>query len=81
MTRVLRTDYAAVNAMGVTLYTFNDIAKGRAWVRDNAALHDGLVLEEISVVARRVYRPPSAAVRARRGAPDFVIPPYAEARA
>lgn len=77
MARVLRTDFAAVNGLGVTLCTFNDAAKGRAWVRDNAALHTGLVLEEVSVTARRVYRPPSAAVRRA----DFRIPAFAEARA
>lgn len=64
MSRVLRTDYAAVNALGVTIYTFNDLAKGRAWVRQNASLHIGLHLQEIALVARKVYRPPSPRFRA-----------------
>ena len=57
MVRILRTDYAAVNARGVTLYTFSDLAKARAWVRDNAHLHSGLTLESIQLVARRIYKP------------------------
>ena len=73
MTRVLRTDYAAVNARGTVLYTFSDPAVGRAWVRANACIHDGLVLEEIALTARRVYRPPSAAVRRH----DLTIPAFA----
>lgn len=73
MGRVVRTDWQAVNGKGVVLYTFNDVAKGRAWVRDNAALHDGLILEEVQLVARRVYRAPSAAARRN----DFSIPAYA----
>lgn len=73
MTRTIRTDYAAVNGKGVTLYTFNDATKGRAWVRENACLHDGLILEEVQLVARRVYRAPSAAVRRN----DFRIPAFA----
>lgn len=63
MHRVIRTDYAARNARGVTLMTFGDIAQGRAWVRDNASLHDGLVLEELTIMARRVYRPRPAPAR------------------
>jgi len=70
MSRVVRTDWQAVNSKGVVLYSFNDIARGRAWVRENASLHDGLVLEEVALVARRVYRPPAAAVRRN----DFRIP-------
>lgn len=73
MTRTIRTDYAAVNGKGVTLYTFSDAAKGRAWVRDNAALHDGLILEEVQLVARRVYRAPRTAARRN----DFSIPAFA----
>lgn len=69
MTRVLRTDFAAVNGAGVTVRTFNDAAFGRAWVRDNAFLHDGLTLEEVQITARRVYRPRTIS-RAR----DFAIP-------
>ena len=63
MNRVLRTDFAAVNAKGVTLYTFSDPAKGRAWVRENACRHDGLHLQEVQITARKVYRPPSASRR------------------
>jgi hypothetical protein len=70
MSRVVRTDFQAVNSRNVVLFTFSDPAVGRAWVRANAALHDGLVLEEVSLVARRVYRPPAAAVRRN----DFRVP-------
>ena len=73
MARVVRVDYAAVNSRGVVLFTFSDPAVGRAWVRANAALHDGLVLEEIAITARRVYRPPSAAVRRH----DLTVPAFA----
>lgn len=73
MARTVRTDWQAVNGKGVVLYTFNDVAKGRAWVRDNSALHEGLILEVIEVTARRVYSAP-AAVRRRN---DFSIPAYA----
>lgn len=75
MTRVVRTDFQAVNGRGVVLFTFSDPAVGRAWVRANAALHDGLVLEEIAITARRVYRPPTAAVRRN----DFRVPSFATA--
>lgn len=71
MTRVVRIDWQAVNSRGVVLFTFSDIARGRAWVRDNAALHDGLVLEEIALVARRVYRP-----RVVSRTDPFAIPAY-----
>lgn len=71
MTRTIRTDYAAVNARGVTLYTFNDLATARAWVRDNAHQHDGLMLEEVALTARRIYRP-----RPAKRADQFAIPAY-----
>lgn len=71
MSRVIRRDWAAVNANGVTVYSFNDFELGRDWVRRNAPLHDGLALHEIEVVARRVYRPRVAAP-VRRDA--FAIP-------
>ncbi|CAN7173168.1 hypothetical protein [Brevundimonas sp. LjRoot202] len=65
MNRSTRIDYAAVNARGVILRTFNDAAKGRAWVRENAALHADLHLQELTTVqiARRIYRPAPAAIR------------------
>lgn len=75
--RIVRQDFQAVNGCGVTLRTFNDPAKGRAWVRENAALHEGLVLEEVALTARRIYRPPS--ISRRRF--DLAIPAYREARA
>ena len=73
MGRLIRVDFQAVNSRGVVLFTFSDPAVGRAWVRNNAALHDGLVLEEIALTARRVYRPPTAAVRRH----DLTIPAFA----
>lgn len=75
MGRTVTTDYAAVNARDVTLHTFSDPVIGRAWVRDNAALHNGLHLREVTVTttSRRMYAPP-AAVRRRA---DLSIPAYA----
>lgn len=75
MSRQTRIDYAAVNARGVTLYTFSDPAVGRAWVRANAALHNGLHLREVTITttSRRMYAPPSSV--ARRS--DFRIPAHA----
>lgn len=72
MTPAVRTDYAAVNVRGVTLCTFNDVAKGRAWVRQNAVLHDGLHLREVTITtkSRRIYAAPAAAVRRN----DFRFP-------
>lgn len=71
MTRTLRTDYAAVNSHNVTLRTFNDLPRARAWVRDNASLHAGLHLQEVSLVARKIYTP------RHRPASDFSIPVFA----
>ncbi len=72
--KTLRTDWQAVNAHGVVLYSFNDFEIGRDWVKRNAALHDGLELREVALVSRRVYRP-----RVARPAPvsDFAIPAVA----
>lgn len=79
MSRQTRIDYAAVNARDVTLHTFSDPAKGRAWVRDNAALHTGLHLREVTIttISRRVYAPPSV----RRQRDEFAIPPMVGAGA
>lgn len=57
MIRTVRTDWQAVNALGVTVRTFDREDVARAWVKDNALLHDGLYLEEVTIMARRVYRP------------------------
>ena len=79
MRRQTNIDYAAVNARDVILHTFSDAAKGRAWVRDNAALHTGLHLREVTVttISRRVYAPPAV----RRQRDDFAIPAMAGAGA
>jgi hypothetical protein len=71
MNRSTRIDYAAVNAKGVVLYTFNDAAKARAWVRNSAALHDGLHVREITVTtqSRKIYSPPKSR------SDDLAIPP------
>jgi hypothetical protein len=69
--KTLRTDYAAFNARGVQVRTFNDLPHARAWVRNNAVLHEGLHLQEVSLVARKIYTPRS------RPAPDFSIPVFA----
>lgn len=69
MQRLLRTDFAAVNGKGVTVRTFDDERRAKAWVRDNACLHDGLTLERHDITARRIYRP-----RVISTARDFSIP-------
>ena len=72
---VIRTDWRAVNARGRTVHTFSDRDLGRAWVRNNAALHDGLRLESVELieVARTDYRP-RLAKPARRQPDPFAIP-------
>jgi hypothetical protein len=52
-------DFEAVNAAGVTVATFNHLDVARRWVRENAALHDGLRVECVTRTVRRqvVYRP------------------------
>lgn len=64
MNRSTRIDFAAVNGRGVTLYTFNDAAKARAWARDNCHLHDGLHVREVTVttISRKLYTPPKPRV-------------------
>lgn len=74
MTRTVRTDWQATNAAGRVLYTFSDRETGRAWVKDNAHRHDGLILEEVTILARRVYRP-----RTVRRPDPFAIPAYGAA--
>lgn len=69
MTRTIRTDFAAVNGKGVTVRTFDDERRAKAWVRDNACLHDGLRLERHQITAERIYQPRQIS-RAR----DFAIP-------
>lgn len=71
--KTIRTDFAAVNGAGVTLYTFNDLPRARAWVRDNAAIHTGLHVQEVSLVTRKIYSPP----RRTRQADDLRIPAWA----
>ena len=57
------TSYHAVNAVGVTVHTFdaNMLDKARKWVGENAHTHayGALHLEEVTttVTSRRVYRP------------------------
>lgn len=69
--RQIRTDYIAVNARDVTLYTFGDRDTARAWAKDNAHLHDGLRIERVEIVAHREYTP-----RVARRRPDFSIPQW-----
>lgn len=75
MIRTVSTDYRAVNRLGVTVRTFGDEDRARAWVRANAAFHDGLELQVVTVTeaSRRVYRP-------RPKADLFAIPRPAEQR-
>lgn len=54
---VLRTDYGAFNRRGVQVRSFDDPARARAWVRNNAVFHDGLHLQEVQVTARKIYTP------------------------
>lgn len=71
MTRTTRIDWIAVNARGVAVRSFSDRASGRAWVKDNALLHDGLVLDRVEYTEARYrdYRP-----RLMRRADPFAIP-------
>ena len=59
----LRTDYVAVNSRGVKLYTFNDAAKARAWVRSNASLHDG---HDHNQCQKNIFQIQSLVVNTRR---------------
>lgn len=76
MDRSTKVDYAAVNARGVTLHTFSDAAAGRAWVRANAPLHDGLHLRKVTITTTsdRIYSVPASVRRAA----DLRIPRGAE---
>jgi hypothetical protein len=69
--RTIRTDFQAVNGVGRVVYTFGDIDTARAWAKDNAHLHDDLIIEEVNVWARQVYKP-----RVTRRRPDFSIPQW-----
>lgn len=69
--RTLRTDYIAVNGKNVTVYSFGDLPTARAWAKENAHLHDGLRVEEVTMTARPVYTP-----RVVRSRPDFSIPQW-----
>jgi len=53
------TDLQAINGRGLLIRTFGDRKIARRWVVQNAALHDGLRLEEVtvSVVRRRLFTP------------------------
>ena len=59
----VRIDYEAVNARGVVLSTFSDLAMARAFVRDRACVHDGLHVVEVTVTRRPAYRPRLMLVR------------------
>lgn len=70
--RTLRVDYQAVNGLGRVAKTFSDADMAKAWAKDNAHLHDGLVIEEVTITARRIYKPKAVMSR-----PDFSIPRFA----
>lgn len=70
--RTVRTDYQAINGLGRVLYTFSDPVIAKAWAKDNAHLHDGLKVEELTITARAIYTP-----RTARRRPDFSIPRWA----
>lgn len=57
--------FEARNTRGLTVRTFGDLDLARSWVRENACLHDGLCVEEVSVIRRRVYTPRSTLARLR----------------
>ena len=73
MTRTIRTDFAAVNARGVTVRTFNDLPTARRWAWRNALLHRGLHVREVTVTVqdRWLYTPPQP--KPPKAAP-FAIP-------
>lgn len=70
--RIVRTDYQAVNGVNRVVKTFGDEDMARAWAKDNAHLHDGLRVEELTITARAIYTP-----RVVRRRPDFSIPQWA----
>ena len=57
MARVVRVDFQAINGTGRVLFTFGDRESGKAWVRENACRHDGVILERVEIIAHREYRP------------------------
>lgn len=53
------TDFEVVNGRGLLVATCGDLPLARAWVKRNAALHDGLRVEEVTttITRRRAYVP------------------------
>ncbi|MDO1560387.1 hypothetical protein Q0812_13210 [Brevundimonas sp. 2R-24] len=69
MLRTLRTDWQVVKADGQAIYTFDCPERAKAWAK--ACGVPGVTVEEVQVLARRIYRPRPVAAR-----PDpFAIPP------
>lgn len=54
-----QTNYLACNALGKTVYTFNNDERAIEWIDANADRHNGLhLVEETTTVQRRkVYAP------------------------
>lgn len=50
---VVRTDWRAVNRLGVTVRTFDDRSAACAWVSENASRFGGLAVEEVTLSERR----------------------------
>lgn len=57
MTHV-RTDWRAVNRLGVTVRTFDDRLAACAWVAENADRYGGMEVREVTLLerSRRVFR-------------------------
>ncbi|NQE62912.1 hypothetical protein [Caulobacter sp. RHG1] len=55
---VVRTDWRAVNRLGVTVRTFDDRGAACAWVAEHATRYGGLEVREFTLTerSRRVFR-------------------------
>ena len=55
---VVRTDWRAVNRLGVTVRTFDDRRAACDWVAENASRYGGLEVREFTLTerSRRVFR-------------------------
>jgi len=51
---IIRTDYAAVNSLGVTLCTFGDLDHAFEWVAARRSEHRDLHVEKFTIRSQRV---------------------------
>lgn len=64
--------FNAVNYRGVIVRSFDNEKRARAWVKDQARIHEGLHLRRVRVIDDVIYTP-AASRPALRG--PFAIPP------